>query len=324
MPYVTPVDRRPTHQEFSGWGASYFGYRNPTSGGSIRVGAACGYKRPKPSPPHLFVGGYCAPYRNSGWGCGYYDTCYPWYPFGFWYPSTTYVTERIVTEVPYYVEVPAEEPLPAALVKTSEYEEPAADAEEPPAEAPPAEEPDSLEAPPAPAPPGDEAAEAPPLDEKSEALLRDGSAAFLAADYESALGFFKEAVLANPEVAAPRFAYGQTLMAIGEYEDAARVLRRALEMSPGILDARGSIVAVYKEPEEFDRLLSKLRSAALIRGEDADYRFLVLYQLYFSRDPRAVIEYGRLAESHPDDPAVPLFRPALEERFPDMKQFLPK
>ena len=63
------------------------------------------------------------------------------------------------------------------------------------------------------------------MDATTERFLRQGSEAFAKADYETAAEEFRMAVVSSPKIAAPRFAFGQALIALGDYPYAARVLR---------------------------------------------------------------------------------------------------
>jgi tetratricopeptide (TPR) repeat protein len=173
--------------------------------------------------------------------------------------------------------------------------------------------------------PAPEAAEdiAPPptFDATPEKYLREGSEAFATADYEAAAKSFRMAVIANPDSAAPKFAFGQALLALGDYAYASRVLREALATETEILNAPGSIVGVYRDPEEFFRVLSELKTKQLEKKTDPDLLFLVLYEHYFSGDPQAVVSLDRLREAWPEDPMVALFAPVTAERFPEFSKF---
>lgn len=172
--------------------------------------------------------------------------------------------------------------------------------------------------------PGEAAAQEPPpplFDATTEKYLREGSEAFASADYFAAAEAFRMAVVANPDAASPKFALGQALVALGDYPYAARVLREAIAAEPDILNAPGSIVGVYQAPEEFYRVLSKLKAKRQADPLNADLTFLVVYQHYFSGDPQAVVYHAQLAKAHPADPMAVLFGPKLAERFPEFAKF---
>lgn len=267
---------------------------------------------------------------NLGWYCGYdyVRPTYGWWRWPCWWPEPVtvayvpygfYVDRPVVLveEVPVYVErevpVYVEREVPVyvdgsggAVVTTGE--------------APSAEVRTSGLEPAVPAPPEQPEAEGqeepePPFDATTERYLREGSQAFAEGEYGKAAEAFRMAVAASPNAAAPRFAFGQALVATGDYAYAARILRSAVLMEPAILKAPGSIVGVYRDPAEFDRVLGLLRRASLERPDDPDLLFLVGYQQYVSGDPQAKVSFDRLAERFPEDPMLALFRPAVAERF---------
>jgi len=248
-------------------------------------------------------------------------------PYGFYYTQpTVWATETVVVERPVYVReevpvyVPEGAPAPAPtdpLVRTSEYREPAPAAPGPVNEAAPA-TPDATQEPKAPIGDGP-----PVLDEATEKLLREGSKAFAEARYSDALESFRMAVVASPEAVGPRFAFGQTLLAMGDYPYAARVLREALTMEPAILNAPGSIAGVYRDQAEFDRVLAALRVAVLEKRDDADRLFLLGYQQYFSGDSQCAVTFARMRERFPEDPSPALFEPAMQKRFPALSSTSP-
>jgi tetratricopeptide (TPR) repeat protein len=240
-------------------------------------------------------------------------------PYGFYvdrrpvFVREVTVVEEVPVEVPVYVDEDGNPIEP----QQQQVEEPApAEAELQPAPPPGAEIPEGegvLHDP-----------EGPPvLDATTEKYLREGSEHFVNADYEAAARSFRLAVATDPHAAPPRFAFGQALLAIGEYENAAKVLRGALSQEQALLRAPGSIVGVYKTAEEFTAVLNTLKNRSLQDRDNADLLFLIGYQQYFSGDPQAVVTFGRLAQAHPEDPMNELFGPALKERFPELANLPP-
>lgn len=251
-------------------------------------------------------------YSGISWSYGRY--CWPfWYeapvcvayvPFGFYVDRDPIIIRETVVveqEVPVYVRDQPDSG--GALVKTSEYREEGA----------------AVEA--APLPEGEQESAPPTFDAATEKYLRDGSELFATKEYEKAAEQFRMAVIANPDAAAPKFAFGQALIALGDYPYASRVLREALVAEPGILNAPGSIVGVYADAEEFYRVLSELKAKLLDHPQDPDLLFLVVYEHYFSGDPQAIVYHERLAKSFPDDPTVKLFAEPLATRFPEFSRF---
>jgi hypothetical protein len=148
-----------------------------------------------------------------------------------------------------------------------------------------------------------------------ERYLRDGSEAFHEADYELAAEKFRLAAVSSPDQAAPLFAFGQALIALGKDRYAARVVRRAIDLDKTLLKQPGDIVGVYMNQEEFDRVLGELQERAAKSVAGSDSRYLVGVQQYFTGDPGARKTFDALAKDLPEDESVTLFRKAVEERF---------
>ncbi|MHC4958366.1 MAG: tetratricopeptide repeat protein [Planctomycetota bacterium] len=146
----------------------------------------------------------------------------------------------------------------------------------------------------------------------TEKFLREASAAFHGADYDSAAKKFRLAAVSAPENPAPLFALGQALIALGQDDYAARVIRRAVVLSPKLLDEPGDLVGVYKNQEEFDRVIGALSTRSATSGQA---RFLLGVQRYFTGDPRAVGIFADLAKVDPADSVVARFNGAVKKRF---------
>jgi len=149
----------------------------------------------------------------------------------------------------------------------------------------------------------------------AERYLREASEAFAEADYETAAEKFRLAAVAAPSEAGPLFAFAQSLIALGKDEYAARVLRRAVALNPAVLEESADIVGVFKDREEFDRVLQALEQRAAAAPPAGDARFLLAAQRFFSGDPRAKELIAPLREALPEDEAVAALAKACEERF---------
>lgn len=256
---------------------------------------------------------YCSPYYGSGFylsftfgfgayaGLSYY---YPWYhcgsdyaffygaplsycyvPYGFYCDaSPVYVTRYVYVEDTY---------------PPTDYE--AVDA------APPAEKPAE----------GQEVVDPEPAagSPVAEKYLRDASDAFRKADYLEAAKLFRLAALSAPENAGPLFALGQALIGLGSDAYAAKVIRKAVLMNPGLVKEPGDIVGVFKDQTEFDRVMGELRGRAEQSTAGSDARFLLAAERYFTGDPKAVEGFRELRAALPGDQAVTLFLEAAEKRF---------
>jgi len=256
---------------------------------------------------------YCSPYYGSGFylsftfgfgayaGLSYY---YPWYhcgsnyaffygaplsycyvPYGFYCDaSPTYVTRYVYVEDTY---------------PPTDYE--AVEA------APPAETPAE----------GQEVVDPEPAagSPVAEKYLRDASDAFRKADYLEAAKLFRLAALSVPDNAGPLFALGQALVGLGSDAYAAKVVRKAVLMNPGLVKEPGDIVGVFKDQGEFDRVMGELRTRAEQSPAGSDARFLLAAERYFTGDPKSVEGFLELRAALPDDQAVVLFAGAAEKRF---------
>jgi len=156
-----------------------------------------------------------------------------------------------------------------------------------------------------------------------ERYLREGSEAFAKADYFEAARKFRLAALAQPDKAAPLFALGQALLALGDDAYAAAVVRRALALEPALVDETGDIVGVFQSREEFERVLGELEKRAAESTERSDARFLLAMERYFSGDPKSQDDFRGIAGALPDDPAVKLLRAAADKRFAAAAEALP-
>jgi hypothetical protein len=134
---------------------------------------------------------------------------------------------------------------------------------------------------------------------------------------------FRMAVAASPEAVPPRFAFGQALVALGDFPYAARVLREALAREPAIVGAPGAISGVYKDAEEFERVKTALGAALAKEPLSADLLFLVLYEQHFSGDPLAMETLEKLEKAHPADPVLPTMAPGVRNRFKALDEFPP-
>lgn len=125
---------------------------------------------------------------------------------------------------------------------------------------------------------------APPPDANPTELVAKGWELFRARDYPGAIDSFRDAVLAAPNDATAKVAYAQGLFAIGNYADAAFLLRRAIELQPDLPvlgeDPRGR----YADSEDHAEQMLALRSFLdRVKGEPAAMLVLA-WQSYFTGD----------------------------------------
>jgi len=149
----------------------------------------------------------------------------------------------------------------------------------------------------------------------TEKFLREASESFAHGDYVTAAEKFRLASVSAPQLASPMFALGQSLIAVGSDDYAARVMRRALELAPDLVKETGDVTGVYRSPQEFDRVMADLRDRAASTEPGSDSRFLVGLQEYFSGDPRARATFAEHLAARPADEAARLMKEATDVRF---------
>jgi tetratricopeptide (TPR) repeat protein len=166
---------------------------------------------------------------------------------------------------------------------------------------------------------GDEPKAADPLpaagSPATEKFLREASDHFRKKQYYEAAVQFRLAALSSPELPGPLFALGQSLLAMGQDAYAARVTRRAVEMSPKLLEETGDVAGVFADQAEFDRVLKELEARAEAAPVDGDARFLLAAERFFTGDVRCRESLDALHVAKPMDEAVDLFRAAAARRF---------
>jgi len=149
----------------------------------------------------------------------------------------------------------------------------------------------------------------------TEKYLREASEAFRKGGYYDAAVKFRLAALSAPGQAAPLFAFGQALLAMGEDAYAAKVIRKGLLTDAMILGEPADVSGVYRDPAEFDRVMRDLRARAEASPEGSDARFLLAWQQYFTGDPAARETLRGLTVALPEDRVVKLLADGVEQRF---------
>jgi tetratricopeptide (TPR) repeat protein len=235
---------------------------------------------------------YYYPYRHFGYGCDYAffyprPVCWTYVPFGFYSDYTPVYVERVRYVYPRTEVVVESEDAPEAVGAETVEPQPAAGS---------------------------------PTTEK---FLREASELFHDGEYYEAAKQFRLAALSAPDEAGPLFALGQALIAMGSDSYAARVIRRAIAINPGLVHEAGDIVGVYPSREEFDKAVRRLETLAARRAPDSDARFLVAVQRYCSGDPRSRVDFTDLSKLLPGDPVVSVFAEASLTRFGGAESDLP-
>lgn len=151
-------------------------------------------------------------------------------------------------------------------------------------------------------------------------LIANGWEQFRGRDYPAAIDSFRDAVLASPTDATAKVAYAQALFAIGNYPDAAFMLRRAMELQPDLPALGEDPRTRYADPEDHAEQMLALRSFLdRVKGEPA--ATLVLgWQSYFTGDLGAAREsFDALKNMDPEDETVKRFLARLGPAAPAAK-----
>jgi hypothetical protein len=124
------------------------------------------------------------------------------------------------------------------------------------------------------------------IDPTSTAIeyLDQGAALFREGRYLEALQEFRLAVLADLDFAVPKFAYAQTLFALGLYGHAATAIRSGMNLLPEWLDMGGDLRLMYGEEQDFEVQRTALMVHLQIDSSDEDALLLLAYVSYFSGD----------------------------------------
>ncbi|MBI4717699.1 MAG: hypothetical protein HY763_07845 [Planctomycetes bacterium] len=132
--------------------------------------------------------------------------------------------------------------------------------------------------------------------------IGDGHAAFAAGDYGLASRHYLMACSLDQGDPSARLFAAQAHIALGHFEPAIRLVRRAFELQPRLeflpLDLREG----YADPAEFRRHLDTLHSAAVAAQSDAGLWFLVGYCGFYSAEPGLAAEaLAHAVRLKPDD-----------------------
>ena len=123
--------------------------------------------------------------------------------------------------------------------------------------------------------------------------------------FHRAVECYRLAVRKAPNDPTAAFALGHGLFALGRYEEAGQTLRRAVRLFPDIVAVAMNRRDFYSDPTLFECQLARLADHVRHNPADAQARFLLAYNYYFS---------GRLAEARdhfvalgPRDPEAAIF-----------------
>lgn len=166
--------------------------------------------------------------------------------------------------------------------------------------------PDAIEAP---------ASQVPPLTnlppDAPPTFLEQGEQAFAMGQYEEARRLIRRAVIGLPDDPYAQLDYGLVHFALGDYESSAQAFRRALAEDPDLLDRMPNVATAYGVPSDFDRHLTALQTQVFREPTDTHARFLYGVVLVSSGDLEAAVsQLSRVLHQDSRDTMAYLLRDA--------------
>ncbi len=119
-----------------------------------------------------------------------------------------------------------------------------------------------------------------------ENLFRRGMDQFRAGNYGQAARNFLAAADKNHEDAASRLHAAQSLLAVGQYADALRYMRRAFELHPHLMDMPLNFSGDYTIKSDYDDHLAALEAHVAAHPEDRDALLLLGCAQFFGNSPQ--------------------------------------
>ena len=119
-----------------------------------------------------------------------------------------------------------------------------------------------------------------PVDE----LINYGSSFFKNSDYSMAAKLFKRAIDAQKDTPVVHIAYGDSLFALGKFEEATQAILKGLEIYPKYAESQINRRDFYGNPSEFDSQLQKLENYVHKHPTNLNARFLLGYNYFFIQD----------------------------------------
>jgi tetratricopeptide (TPR) repeat protein len=117
-------------------------------------------------------------------------------------------------------------------------------------------------------------------------FLQLGNDHFHKQQFTTALGLYKQAITAAPDVAVNYFRQGLALIALGRYEQAAKTLKKGLSLDPDWPRSQFRLDDVYGDNRVVKAAHREaLAQAATAQPDDSDLLFLLGVILYFDGQP---------------------------------------
>jgi tetratricopeptide (TPR) repeat protein len=112
-------------------------------------------------------------------------------------------------------------------------------------------------------------------------LIKYGSLFFKKSDYEMAAHLFKNAIEKKKDTPVVHIAYGDSLFALGRFEEAAEAIVRGLEIYPKYAERQINRRDFYGDPSDFDVQLQNLEAYVHNNPSNYNARFLLGYNYFF-------------------------------------------
>ena len=145
----------------------------------------------------------------------------------------------------------------------------------------------------------------------NNALLADAARQFQEGQYDEARSSLARAVLNDPQNGFAELAYGLGLFAVGDYEAAARAVRRGLALAPDVADRPIDVSRQYRTAEDFQGHLQSLRLHVAAHPEQQDAWFLLGYLRFSNGRPvEAMRALEKAASLDPQDTYAAVLRDA--------------
>ena len=119
-----------------------------------------------------------------------------------------------------------------------------------------------------------------PVDE----LINYGSSFFKNSDYSMAAKLFKRAIDAQKDIPVVHIAYGDSLFALGKFEEATQAILKGLQIYPKYAESQINRRDFYGNPSDFDSQLQKLENYVHRHPTNLNARFLLGYNYFFIQD----------------------------------------
>lgn len=120
---------------------------------------------------------------------------------------------------------------------------------------------------------------------RNAALTEQGTQLFRAGVYDRAARVLLDAAESNHGDALCRVRLGHALVALGRYGDAARHVRRAFELQPGLATLDYDLREEYGRRDDLDRHRAALERAVQDRPHDAAATLMLAYVRYYTDGP---------------------------------------